>query len=79
MLRPAMSQILTRNESCYSFVVAVAKRARKIADDAVDTKTVLEEKPVKTAVMEFAEGKLRIAEPDGENAETAEADVQEEE
>lgn len=65
MLRPAMSQILTNNESCYSFVVAVAKRAREITQDALDNKTVLQEKPVKTAVREFADGKLRIVEDEG--------------
>lgn len=65
MLRPAMSQILTKNESCYSFVVAVAKRAREITGDALETGTVLQEKPVKTAVCEFADGKLRIEEDEG--------------
>ena len=33
MLRPAVSQIITKNESCYSLVIAVAKRARDIAED----------------------------------------------
>lgn len=65
MLRPAMSQILTNNESCYSFVVAVAKRAREITQEAIDEKSVLQEKPVKTAVCEFADGKLRIVEDEG--------------
>lgn len=60
MLRPAMSQILTNNESCYSFVVAVAKRARKLTNEALEEHEVLKQKPVKTAVEEFAEGKLKI-------------------
>ena len=32
MLRPAVSQILKNNESYYSLVIAVAKRAREIID-----------------------------------------------
>ena len=42
MLRPAVSQIITKNESCYSLVIAVAKRARDMAAEA-------EERAVRTA------------------------------
>ncbi len=62
MLRPAVSQILKSNESYYSLVIAVAKRARQIADELVENKETLEEKPVKTAVEEFAIGQYRIIE-----------------
>lgn len=37
MLRPAVSQILKNNESYYSLVIAVAKRAREITSDALTT------------------------------------------
>ena len=33
MLRPAVNQIISKNESCYSLVIAVAKRAREITDE----------------------------------------------
>ena len=56
MLRPAVSQILKNNESYYSLVIAVAKRAREITSDAFDNKLVLDEKPVKTAVDELYNG-----------------------
>lgn len=62
MLRPAISQILKNNESYYSLVIAVAKRARQISDDAFDEKVTLEEKPVKTAIDEFASGEYKIIE-----------------
>ncbi len=62
MLRPAMTQMITKNESCYSLVIGVAKRAREIADELIEAKLPLEEKPVKTAVDEFAEGKYKIVE-----------------
>lgn len=62
MLRPAISQILKNNESYYSLVIAVAKRARQLSDDACDEKITLEEKPVKTAIDEFASGEYKIIE-----------------
>ena len=62
MLRPAISQISTKNESYYSIVIGVAKRAREIADDLYDNNQVLEEKPVKTAVEELASRKYYIIE-----------------
>ena len=60
MLRPAMSQIIEKDESYYEFVVAVAKRAREIATEAEENKEPLEEKPVNIAVEEFASGRLKI-------------------
>lgn len=62
MLRPAISQILKNNESYYSLVIAVAKRARQLSDDAFDEKVNLEEKPVKIAIDEFANGEYKIIE-----------------
>lgn len=62
MLRPAVCQILKNNESTYSLVIAVAKRAREITDDAFEDKKILDEKPVKTAVDEFASNEYRFIE-----------------
>ena len=62
MLRPAVVQILKNNESYYSLVIAVAKRARAITDNASENKVILNEKPVKTAVEEFASGDYRFIE-----------------
>lgn len=62
MLRPAVSQILKNNESPYSLVVAVAKRAREITDEAERDKKVLVDKPVKLAVEEFSTGKVKMVE-----------------
>ena len=58
----AVSQILKNNESYYSLVIAVAKRAREITSDAFDNKLVLDEKPVKTAVDELYNGEYKIIE-----------------
>lgn len=62
MLRPSLNQIATKNESYYSVVLAVAKRAREIADDLCTNNEILEEKPVKTAVEEFASRKYYFVE-----------------
>jgi len=62
MLRPTISQIATKGESNYSVVIAVAKRARDITDEAYTDKQILEQKPVKTAVEEFAARKYSIVE-----------------
>lgn len=59
MLRPAMSQIIKKDESYYAFVIAVAKRAREIANEAEEGQVILEEKPVKLAVEEFAAGRYK--------------------
>lgn len=64
MLRPAVNQIISKNESCYSLVIAVAKRAREISDELVANEQTLEEKPVKTAVEELASGKWKIVSTD---------------
>lgn len=56
MLRPAMNEIIKEDESYYSLVVAVAKRARNICIEAEEQKKVLVEKPVKLAVEDFANG-----------------------
>ncbi len=59
------TQILRNNESYYSLVIAVAKRARQIADNAIEEKIVLNEKPVKTAIDEFVSGEYRLIEDPG--------------
>ena len=62
MLRPAMNDILKEDQSYYSFVIAVAKRARDIAQDAIETGTMLNEKPVDIAVNDFADEKFTFVE-----------------
>lgn len=70
MLRPAMTQLISKNDSYYSVVIGVAKRAREIADELCAENKILEEKPVKTAVEELAAGKYKIVSynPDDSNS-----------
>ncbi|MBP0989912.1 MAG: DNA-directed RNA polymerase subunit omega [Oscillospiraceae bacterium] len=62
MLKPSLSQILKKNESYYSLVVAVAKRAREIAEESEKNKVILVEKPVQLAVEDFAFGRYHLVE-----------------
>ena len=64
MLKPAVSDILKKDQSYYSLVVAVAKRAREITEEAEQEKKILVEKPVKIAVEEFADGEYKLVESD---------------
>lgn len=61
MLRPSMYQIIGKNDSYYEFVVAVAQRAREVADIAEKERIQLTEKPVQLAVEEFANGKVKVS------------------
>ena len=62
MNRPSINEILKDGESYYSLVIAVAKRAREIVDEACKEGEVIEEKPVSLAVDEFVNGQCRLVE-----------------
>ena len=58
MLKPSC------NKSYYSVVIAVAKRAREITQEAEDNNEIIVEKPVDLAVQDFVDEKYKIIEPD---------------
>ena len=64
MNKPAVKDLLEDGQSYYSLVLGVARLARAITDENCETGTPEREKPVTTAVNEFAEGNYRIVEPD---------------
>ncbi len=64
MHRPSVPELLKPGQSYYSLVVAVAKRAREIAESADKSGEILIEKPVKMAVDDFAKGKYKLVESD---------------
>lgn len=67
MLKPSANKITTPHRSQYSLVIAVAKRARDIANEAERNHEILVEKPVDLAVQDFMENKFKIVEPDPED------------
>ena len=60
MLRPSINSIIKPGDNYYSFVVAVAKRAREIAQEQEEEHSLNEEKPVQKAVEEFAGGNIKV-------------------
>ena len=70
MLKPSENPVLSGNQNRYSLVIAVAKRAREIAEEAENQGTILVEKPVDLAVQEFMDHKFRIIPPEENDSET---------
>ena len=54
MLYPTLDHLMKRVSSRYLLVNVTAKRAREIADDAIENGEKLTEKPVKLAILEIA-------------------------
>ena len=69
MQRLSPSDMLKNGESYYSLVVGVAKRARKIAEEAEENGEMLSEKPVQMAISEFEQGKFKLVEDFSEDDE----------
>lgn len=63
MLKPSENKIRTPHGSVYSLVIAVAKRARQIAEEAEEEGEILTDKPVDLAVQDFVHNKYKIIEP----------------
>lgn len=61
MLNPSIGKLISRKESRYAIVIAVAKRAREIAEQNEESEIQTVEKPVDIALDEIAGGKYSIA------------------
>ena len=64
MYKPSVKDMLSGKQSRYALVIAVAKRARDIADTYMEEKSILEEKPVLLAAEDFKNDKYEILEPE---------------
>ncbi len=60
MLAPNDIEELKGNNSRYAVVVGVAKRARRIAEEAEENKEIIIEKPVSLAIQDFREGNCSL-------------------
>ena len=60
MVKPSVSELLTKANNRYELVIATARRARQIAAGAKPKTDVKEESPVTLAANERAEGKVKI-------------------
>ena len=66
IVKPTVTELLTKTENRFKLVIATSKRARQIAEGAEVKTKVKEESPVTLAANEIAEGKVEIVEPDVE-------------
>ena len=64
MFNPDLKKVLDKCNSRYSLVVATAKRAREIRDEAVKNEVLLDVKSVSTAMDEIIDGKYVVDEPE---------------
>ena len=63
MINTELDQILSADQSRYSLVIAVAKRAREISNEAESKGEILIEKPANLAVADLADHKYEIISP----------------
>ncbi len=68
MLYPAVSELEKATKSRYALVLMIAKRARKLAEEAEAGDIELTEKPVTMAINDIANGKVYIKNPEVVNA-----------
>lgn len=69
MLNPDLRNVIDEDISRYSLVIATAKRAREIAEEAEEKGEIIVEKPVTLAVNEFLDGKYVIVKDEESSAE----------
>jgi DNA-directed RNA polymerase subunit omega len=62
MLYPAVAELEKAAESRYALVILTAKRARQISEEAEANEIELNDKPVKLAINDIANGKAFIKE-----------------
>lgn len=68
MFNPDLKKLLKNTSSRYSLVVAVAKRARQIREEAIEKEEVLDRKVVSMAMDELYDGKYVVEEPESVKA-----------
>ena len=64
MLYPAVTELEKATTSRYALVILTAKRARQIAEINEANDVPLNIKPVKQAILDIAEGKVRCKQPE---------------
>lgn len=67
MKYPSISNLIKGDQTRYSLVIATAKRARQIAEEAEKNQVLLTKKPVMTALEEIESGKVIYYKKDEQN------------
>ncbi len=66
MLYPAVTDLEKTTKSRYGLVILTAKRARQLAETSEANGVPMSEKPIKQAILDIADGKVRCKDPDEE-------------
>lgn len=66
MVKPSVTELLTKAKNRYELVIATSKRARQIANGDNTLTDVKEDSPVTLAANEIAEGKVTIVKKEEE-------------
>ena len=61
VFNPNLAKVLSNHLSRYSLVIATAKRAREISEEAEANGEILTEKPVSLALEEIVQAKSRLS------------------
>ena len=64
MRYPAINDLISKASNKYELVLATAKRAREIREEAIESEEPIDVKTVSLAIDEILEGKYVIEEPD---------------
>lgn len=64
MKKPSIDEMMSGKQSRYALVIAVAKRAREILEDASQDQKILQNKSVLMAIEDFKNHKYEILEPE---------------
>ncbi len=67
MLAPSDIEELKGDNSRYAVVVGVARRARQIAEDAIENHEIIIEKPVSLAIKDFKDGDCSLIVSDNDD------------
>ena len=73
IVKPTVTELLTKTKNRYELVIATSKRARQIAEGAEVLTNVKEKSPVTLAANEIAEGKVEVVK-EAMNEETSEGE-----
>ena len=79
IVKPTVTELLTKAKNRYELVIATSKRARQIAMGDEPLTKVKEKSPVTLAANEIAEGKVTILRDVEENPENVEEKTENEE
>ena len=78
IIKPSVTELLTKAKNRYELVIATSKRARQIAEGDEPLIKIKDKSPVTIAANEIAEGKVNIIREEENSENTVEEKTEEE-